>query len=48
MSLDDVHIMMFHGSPEKINLEHSIKFITVTLQSIVSVYHQDTKAIEFI
>ena len=31
MSLGDIHIMMFYGRPENINLTHSIKFITITL-----------------
>ena len=29
MSLGDVHIMMFYGHPENVNLTHSIKFITI-------------------
>ena len=31
MSLGDVHIMMFYGCPENVNLTHSTKFITITL-----------------
>ena len=31
MSLGDVRIMLFYGCPEKVNLTHSSKFITVTL-----------------
>ena len=31
MSIGDVHIMMFYGSPENVNLTHSTKFITKTL-----------------
>ena len=30
MSLGDVHIMMFYGRPENVNLVHSPKFITIT------------------
>ena len=31
MSLGEVHIMMFYGCPENVNLTHSTKFITITL-----------------
>ena len=31
MSLGGVSIMMFNGCPEKVNLMHSAKFITITL-----------------
>ena len=31
MSIGDVRIMMFYGSPENVNLTHSAKFITITL-----------------
>ena len=48
MSLDDVHIMMFYGSPENVNLTDSIKFITLTFESIVLVHHQEAKTTEFI
>ena len=43
MSLGDIHIMIFYGRPENINLTHSIKFITITLLSIVSVNQQEKK-----
>ena len=43
MSLDDVHIMMFYGSPENVNLTRSIKFITIKFYNYksyrISVYH---------
>ena len=31
MSLDDVHIIMFYGCPENVNLTHSTKVITITV-----------------
>ena len=43
MSLGDIHIMIFYGRSENINLTHSIKFITITLLSIVSVNQQEKK-----
>ena len=48
MSVGDVHIMMFYGSPENVNLTQSIKFISEIFQSIILANHQETKAIDFI
>ena len=48
MSQGDVHIMMFYRRPKNVNLTHSTKFITITFLSIVSVYHQEAKTIQFI
>ena len=30
ISLGGAYIMMFYGSPENVNLTHSLKFITIT------------------
>ena len=40
--------MVFCGRPENVNLTYSIKFILVFTKGIVSVNHQEAKAIEFI
>ena len=34
MSVGDIHIMVFHGGPEKVNLTHYIKCITITFLSV--------------
>ena len=52
MSLgNNIHIMMFYGRSENVNLTYSIKVITIIFlyfQSIVLAYHQEAKTIEFI
>ena len=54
MSLGDAHIMMFYGRAESVNLTHNTKFITITftttfitITSIISVYYQEAKTIDF-
>ena len=47
MSLGDIHIMMFYGRPENINLTHSIKFITITLLKYSFSEPTRKKTIEF-
>ena len=49
MSLGDVHIMMFYGLPENLNLTHFIKCITIKfLKYSFSVPSEIAKTIEFI
>ena len=48
MSLGDVHIVMFYGRPENVNLIHSIKFITITFLEYSFKRTTRKKAIVFI
>ena len=48
MSLGDVHIVMFYGRPENVNLIHSIKFITIIFLENSFKRTTRKKAIEFI